>query len=269
MILSSDEAPDFFTVLAALDTFANRRLKLVPDVDDIDDMRHTSLHARHKIRTAVWTQPSILAEFARTNPFDLPERLIEDARRFQHAVTGRFFCERILKRHAIVISMSEPTVVYAMEGLSDPVNSVLSRTVPGGVGAMFDTTLLPWRGRIVWDGLISILSIHAGPGIRRSYTREYTAAKDAGAVVTSLGEAPRITAKPRKASRDWRPVMSEIIAATDALGKTDTALQAATFSMLQASARLAQATLDGGDESVLDAARRVDRAWRKTVRLIG
>lgn len=264
MILAPDEAADFFELLAALDTFSNRRLGLRPDISDLATMRTADLAARHEVRQALWRAPELIDAFVSSNDFGLPETLLDDARRFRHVVTGRFFCERVLKRHAMVIATTNPAVVYAIEGLVEPVDVVLSRHSPRGVGALFDASLIPWRGRIVWDGLVSIVPIYAGPGIRRAFKDEYIAAKAAGAIVTSLGEPPPRPARPRKPSRDWRPAVDEIILATSALGKTDTAQQAAAFSLLKASAAFARSALDGDHDASTTA--KLERAWKRVIR---
>jgi len=264
-MLSPEEAPVFFSLCDALDTFANRRLQVAPGFEDLETMREANMQLRYDIRTALWARRELLDEFIHTNPFNLPAAAVDDARGFQRAATGRFYCERVLKKHAIVISLSEPPVVYAVEGLTEPVESVLTRSAYEAAGVVFNATLLPWRGRIVWDGLVSVLPLHVGPGIRRMYKDTYNRAKAAGAIRTSLGEAHAAAAKPRKAPRDWRPAVEGIVESTEALGKPETPQQAAVFALLKASAKLAQVTLGDDREAERDALGKVLRAWRRVV----
>jgi hypothetical protein len=225
VILYPTEAPDFFALLASLDTFANQRLRIVPGLDDVREMQQAGLQHRYEIRSRAWADPEILEAFVRTNPHGLAAPLIDDARQLRHRVAGRFFCERVLKKHAIFVAMTEPVAVYAVEGLTDPIDAVLSRSQRVGVAVMLDAVLIPWRGRIVWDGLVHVLPIHSGPGIRRSFKAEYTRAKDRGQIVTSLGNAPAAVAKPRRPRVDWGPAVSGIVRAADALGRPGTTLE--------------------------------------------
>jgi hypothetical protein len=263
MILSPTESADFFRLMAALDTYTNLRLAVVPGLGDVESMRAAPPGKLHEIRTAGATTPALLDDFVRENPFALPENVIADARLFRHAVRGRFFVERVLKQHAIFIAMTDPATVYGVQGLTEPIDAVLSRAQPFGVAVMLDATLLPWRGRIVWDGVISLLPIMSGPGIRRAFKADYTRAKDRGEIVVALGSAAVM--KPKRAAPDWRPTLAQIVAAAEGLGKTDTTLQAATFTLLKHAARLAQAAVVDDNEGVLDATRKAERALRKVI----
>jgi hypothetical protein len=71
MILSPTESVDFFTLLASLDTFANRQLRVVPGLDAPDAMREASTRKRYRVRQALWDKLSLLDDFVETNPFDL------------------------------------------------------------------------------------------------------------------------------------------------------------------------------------------------------
>jgi hypothetical protein len=262
MILSPTEAADFFTLLASLDTFTNRQLRVVPGLDDPDAMREAPLQQRHRIRQELWGKPTLLDDFVETNPFELSRELLADASLFRHAVSGRFFVERVLKKHAIFILVSQPTRVYAVEGLTEPIGDVLSR-MHARSAVMLDAVLLPYRGRIVWDGIVSALPIHFGSGIRRSYKALYDRAKDRGEILETLGEVAREAKPARRRAPDWRPAVDQI--AAEALGRTDTALQGAAFTLLKQSARLAQAAVGDDREGIREAVRKAERALRKVL----
>jgi hypothetical protein len=264
VILSQSEAAEFFPMMAALDAYTNRRFGCVPGLDDSDSMRAAGPSQRVRVREARLGRPEILEDFARENPFGLSDRSLADVRLLRHAVAGRFFVERVLKSHAVFVSASNAPVVYAVGALTERIDDVVARVHPRGVSALVDAVLLPWRGRIVWDGFVSVVGLHVGAGIRRSFKDVYARAKERGEIVTTLGEtaAPR---KPKRPARDWRPAVAEIVAAVDGLGKPDTALQAATFALLERSARLAQAALEGDEAAVIDAAQKAHRALRRVI----
>jgi hypothetical protein len=267
VILSSVEAEEFFSTMAAVDAYTNRRFGCLPGRDDPERMRDASPRDRVRVRDVRLTHPEILEEFVRENPFGLEERALADVRPLRHAVAGRFFIERVLKAHAVFVGVGEPTVVYAVGGITERIDDFVARAHPTGVPALVDTVLVPWRGRIVWDGVVAVLPIVIGPGVRRAFKDDYTKAKDRGAVVTTLGGSATPTKPPRPA-RDWRPAVSEIVSAVEALGKPETALQAATFTLLDRSARLAQVALDGDEDAVVDAARKVQRALRRVASIL-
>jgi hypothetical protein len=261
MILSPAEAAEFSSLMAAIDAYANQRLGIEPGLLDAASMSEAPPDVRLKVRDARHGRPDILDGFVKENPFGLPDRALADAAALRHAVVGRFVIERVLKTHAVLIAYSG-TKVYAVGGLTRRIDEVIGAVGPVGYVALVRAALLPWRGRIVWDGLVEVSPIFAGPGIRRRFKENYLKAKESGAIVRTLGEPAPL---PARAPRDWRPAVADIALAADRLGKPQTRLQAAAFALLQASARLAQAALDDDPEAVHEAARKAQSALRKVV----
>lgn len=77
-----------------------------------------------------------------------------------------------------------------------------------------------------------------GPGIRGDLNEIYQRAKQNDAIVETLEleTAP----KPQKPTRDWRPLLDEVVQPTEQLRQVDNVVQSRAFSLLKASARLAQ-----------------------------
>jgi hypothetical protein len=63
------------------------------------------------------------------------------------------------------------------------------------------TVLLPFRGKIIYDGLVSGYNITFGGGIKRTLNEEYKQAKEAFGIITSLGDDMASAAKPPKKSK--------------------------------------------------------------------
>ena len=269
VILSPIEHHDFFLLMAALDLYTNRRLHLLSGVDDLEAMNAIGSDQRYKIRTEMWKDIGFIDEFIRTNPSGLDERLLSDARLLHHAVQGQFFCERILKQHAIFISMGSPVCVYAVQGLSQRIDELLNRVQPLGVAVMLNAVLLPFRGRIVWDGLFSVLPVTSGAGIRRIFRAHYTQAKEAGAIVTRLGNewgSKVRSSKPQPPDPCLPASVGAILLAAEGLGKSNNAFRNATLALLQASAKLAQVALEDDHFATTDAMKKAEQASRKVAR---
>jgi len=98
-----------------------------------------------------------------------------------------------LKKHAIFIRDDE---VYGVLGLSHEIAQV-----EGGMSlpAMVETVLLPFKDRIVYDGLLNRYNVVLGPGIRKRLKETYMSAKRNGRIITSLMEH-----KPSEGSRDGK-----------------------------------------------------------------
>jgi hypothetical protein len=82
----------------------------------------------------------------------------------------------------IFLSSTEPVVAYGVLALHDPFEALLGTHLP----RMIKTTLLPFKGSIVYDSLMTSYNITFGAGIRRRLNDSYKVAKAAFGVVTSL-----------------------------------------------------------------------------------
>ena len=106
---------------------------------------------------------------------------------------------------------------------------------------MVKATLLPYRDRIIYDGLLSPYRIFFGPGIRGDINGTYSRLKEREESSRRwLGRmggrrcAPRWRAKtPAKPAPDWRAAVGEIVAQTEKMRQTDTRLQGAALGLLR------------------------------------
>jgi len=198
--LSPDEAHLFFELLGALLGVVNRRQHILPAFDSPDAVRALRSEQRLELRDALYQHPECFDDLLASG--DLPSDLAEVVAGWRdHRVSGQFYLLRHLKRHTIFLSTDHPALAYGVVGLVDPLELLVPHA-PALVGA----TLLPFRGRIVYDGFLTGpgVAIHFGGGIRRTLEDSYREAKAAFGVITSLPhdlarstEAPDEVAKRR------------------------------------------------------------------------
>jgi transposase len=127
---------------------------------------------------------------------------------------------------------------------------------------------LPFRGRIVYDGLFNAYRVYFGAGIRGDLKESYMAAKQNRRIIETLEPERAPPSKPRSArkpARDLRPVVDEVVSTANRLRGGQSPVQRPAFSLLKASARLAQAAVH--DPEDVDALwvqwQRVHRALRR------
>src|SRR5262249_44567264 len=128
--------------------------------------------------------------FAADNPFGFDESDLEIVRSWKHLVAGTFYAYRPLQKDMVFLSSTEPGVAYGGLALPDPFERVLGPYLP----RLIKTILLPFKGRIVYDGLVQSYNIGFGPGYRRGFNESYKQAKERFGIVTSL---PMREEKPR------------------------------------------------------------------------
>lgn len=91
---------------------------------------------------------------------------------------------RHLKGHNVFLDEGPPARAYGVCGLHDPIEKVVGSRLPAAVEAV----LLPFEGRIVYDGLMKLYSVAFGPGMRANIAAAYRAAREAGGIVTRIEE---------------------------------------------------------------------------------
>jgi hypothetical protein len=124
------------------------------------------------VRDALWAKEELHERFVRDNPMGLGETELSIVASFRDRVTDRFFVAKHFAGHSIFLR-SSISVGYAVRGIT----SELRDTLP--VPSMVEATLLPFEGRIIYDGLLRAYPLSFGPGARGMVNRSYADAKSA------------------------------------------------------------------------------------------
>ena len=200
MLLEFQELEVFFRLHPALMFFVNRRLDIIHrPFATPREFAAAPPADRLKVRNAWLANPELTDAFVADNPAALTPEELGIVRSWRHAVAGKFYILRELKRHAVFLTASGPAIAYGVSALSQPFCELIGPRLP----VMTETVLLPFRDRIVYDGLISSYPITFGPGIRRSLNENFKEAKNQHGIVTSLpiSANPPTVGKPKASPR--------------------------------------------------------------------
>lgn len=222
MLLGPQDANLFFKLHRALMWFVNERLQIVPGIGSPDEFSALPPETRLQVRNALLDETDLLKLFVDANPFGLTDEELDIVSSWRHPVAGKFFIFRYLRQYAVFLTTEEPPVAYGVVALTEPFEDLLGPHLPRWI----DTVLLPFRDKIVYDGLLSGYNISFGPGVRRNLNESYKAAKERLGIVTSLplkarpvaGKKPTNKAKrkpARAASNEVRDVLEAIVGMTD------------------------------------------------------
>lgn len=265
----------FYKLHGSLLAYANRELKILPAGIAPDQVRKQPIQQVAKLRDACYEKLAVLGAYLATNPVRLPAEELLIIASWQHRITGQFYIMRHLKAYTIFMSIKTPEHLHGVLGLIDPLAVVM-----GGapLPMMVDATLLPFRDRIIYDGIISPYRIFFGPGIRGNVNATYNRLKEREGIIEGLvgpdGQPQIRTSLARKAPGkpipDWRPAVDEIAAQAEKLRQSETRLQGAAFGLLRATAALAQATLQaqGAEEEAVKRIKAVRTAVTKVEKLL-
>jgi hypothetical protein len=183
MLLTPQDAELFFKLHRALMFFVNQRLQVIPD-DVASPGKFSSLspEVRLKVRDVFLKHTDLLQAFVEENPAHLTGDELDIVRTWQHLVHGKFYVFRQLKKYMVFLSTDKQPIAYGVLALSQPFNELVGPYLP----VLTQTVLLPFKGMIVYDGLMSSYRISFGPGIRRWLNESFKEAKARHGIVMSL-----------------------------------------------------------------------------------
>ena len=201
MNLTPDEVKLFYDLYAALLCFVNRRLDVSPvQFSNAAEYTTTWPEARVAVRDALFEHRELIDEFVAENLAQLKADELKIVATWKHAIVGKFYVIRYLKKHTVFLtSGGSPNRAFGVLGLGDPLEEVIGSFLP----RLITTVLLPFQGKIIYDGLVFGYNITFGGGIKRMLNEEYKQAKAALGIITSLGE--QAAPLPEKRKPDKRP----------------------------------------------------------------
>ena len=203
MKLTFDESNLFYDLYAALLSFVNQKLKVsVEQFSNAREYTSTPPEARVAVRDALFAHRELIDEFVKENPADLSTDQLEIVGSWKHAIVGKFYIFRYLAKYTVFLtSGGAPNKAYGVLGLTDPMEEVIGPNLPRLITAV----LLPFQGKIIYDGLVSGYNITFGGGVKRSLNEDYKQAKEAFGIITSLPYA----SEERKAASPEKPKQSK------------------------------------------------------------
>ncbi len=181
MTLDLADGKLFFELMWKLQYYANQKRGLHKSISSAEDYAHLPTEKKLKAREALWENTELIEAYVQDDPDALPPEQLEIIRKWKGFIKGSFFILRHLKKGSIFIGKED--IVYAVHGILDPLDEVIpSYSLP----QMVEAVLLPFKGRIIYDGLLSGYSIHFGGGIRSNLNRLYMNAKQRNRIITTI-----------------------------------------------------------------------------------
>jgi hypothetical protein len=215
MQLSRPEIELFYNLWYSLVWEYNKKHQIIPRFERpvCGTEVAVSIEEFMEIRNAMWDNPEWIDELLveHDNKFNEQEReIIEGWRR--HFIKKKFLVIKQLKKYSVLMTFeSDPTLLYGVYGISEPLTDAMPYPVP----FLVDLVLLPFKDKIIYDSLASVSPIRFGPGIRSSAKGWYDEAKAKFGIIEVLnGEIPGPKTpieKPKKKAVKAIPAASDII----------------------------------------------------------
>jgi hypothetical protein len=233
MKLSTQDADLFFELMWSLQFFANQKLGLLPGVSSVAAYSDLSHEEKMAVREALYENPGLFGEYVSANPDQFPAEHMEIVLGWKEFVRGDFYIERYLKRYTIFIGQD---MVCGVLGLYEGLEEIIHKSF---LPIYVRTVLLPFKGRIVYDGLLEPYSVFFGGNIKAELKEVYLGAKQRGEIITGFeGEEEAVKVITL---RDWRSEIEALLKEAKKLrgGSGQPAIYAPAFSLAKASLQLA------------------------------
>ena len=265
--LPAADAALFIRLHVALLVYVNRKLGVVPGVDSEEAFRKSSMEDKAKIRDSLYASPQLIDSFVAENPARLSSDELTLVAAWKQAVVGKFYIFRYLKRYTVFLDDKEPPKAYGVLGITDEIENVFRRDPP----IFVETVLLPWRDKIIYDGLVRFYNVYFGAGIRTSLKDAYQKVKATTGIVETIGgptgeqPIPRRSKKPGPSVEDLFAKLDQIEQQIAGLKGLETPAQRGAFGVLRAAVDLARSALRepvDADEAV-SAGRRLNSALKR------
>jgi hypothetical protein len=141
-----------------------------------DDM---DIATKLSYQEALYKNPEYFEKFAKDNPYNLSAEDVETAYNFRHFKKGSFWLLKYLKNHTIFL---DDRFAYGVLALGEPFEAFFGNEVP----RLIETVLLPFNGKIVYDGVIRSSALIAGTNATASLKNEYNILKARYGLITQL-----------------------------------------------------------------------------------
>lgn len=186
MRLSEEETREFHEIYEPLLAFADEELDVLEGKVEPDPGQYERyIEGLAKIRDELYDNVQVFDKFIEENPEGFEPARLEIVRKWRkHFLRGKFFIVKYLKKYTVFLSFEDPPKAYGVLSQETDLEEMFQGTSPLAVEAV----LLPFHGRIVYDGLIVPYGMSFGGNISKDINADYQEAKHRFGIIESLPE---------------------------------------------------------------------------------
>jgi len=264
MKLTTQEAAQYYKLMGSLQVYVNLKLSIIPEVVTVEGYEELPLSEKLLVRDALYDNIKLVDSYLDEKPQNISVEEIEIVRKWKEFQRGDFFIERLLKKFAVFIGNEK---VYGVSTLYEAFDEMLPYVRwPYYTKAV----LLPFKGRIIYDGLLQGYNMSFGGGIKSRLKETYMAAKQNGRIIESFDceKQVGIEKKSKKQLKDYGETLDQLLQQAKKLRSSSgsPAIFSPAFSMAKTSIELAKLVVENPDDidELWRVLKKIERAMRKT-----
>ena len=173
MVLTDEEAEQFYDLWIALLDFVNQKYKLIKELYGMTSPKGLPLKSVALISSKLWEDKEIIDEFVLSGFKKLDEEEIAIVSSWKRAIHGKFIVDRHLRKGSVLISVDN-NEVYVVKGIYSSWKEIL-RGCP--MPQIVKATLMPFRDVIIHDGIVAPYGVCLGRNMSEQSKQTYLAAK--------------------------------------------------------------------------------------------
>ncbi|MDR2387966.1 MAG: DUF6398 domain-containing protein [Deltaproteobacteria bacterium] len=209
MFLPNEERLLYFKIWYDLLWWVNEKHELIPIFPKpvVGQQWPVAITDVLKIREALWNNPHWIDQYLQADhdPAKSQEEIDILTGWRQHFVKDDFFVVKQLAKYAAVIEGESPGRLFGVTGLSDSLEDMIPFSLP----FMVKMVLLPFKDKIIYDGLFEVLPVSFGRGIRSSLNKQYQSLKKTSGLIEGLFDGQLGPSKKEKKAKKEKSTLGE------------------------------------------------------------
>ena len=181
MMLNEEDADMFFRLHWSLLFFVNLKYQIIEGLSE-PLLKDKNLEDVNKLNDILFNNPELIDSFISENPFNFDSEELGIIKSWKNHIKDRFLLVAHLKKYSVFMTTGKDQKVYGVIGIFGEIKDIVPPFLPQYV----ETTLLPFKGQIIYCGLFSFYNIRIGSGMRGGIQAEYQKAKRRFGIITSL-----------------------------------------------------------------------------------
>jgi len=181
MTLHPEEAKIFFKNWLGLMAFVNEKYHLVKNFGQPKKPAGVSPDKVVTIKRKLWENVDIIDGYI-DSVRNLPGEDEQILRGWKNYISGNFMVVNHLKKHSVFMN-DKQDILYGVVGISGPISEMIPSDM---LPMLIQTTLIPFKDRIIYDSLFSVQNVHIGPDMKRSCKELYSEIKEKKGITSSL-----------------------------------------------------------------------------------
>jgi hypothetical protein len=172
----------FFKIHKNLLLFVNKRIKASINLNDLSDWgKYENFMIDIAIlRNHLFENKYLIDQFIEANPADFISQELSITKYWKNTIIGDFVLLKHLKYQSIFLDTKRDKI-YGVKGLMEGIDAL----IPTYQLPMFvNTALIPFSGRIVYDGILQASNIVIGNSYIDSFMADYNRIKKKNGIIT-------------------------------------------------------------------------------------